>query len=269
MFALTVVNLRMVKCPFLVLFFATSELLFGGIVEEGLKQTSMHDRACMRAFFDDAIKMDQIAHVLYFENKPAAVIAKIIKAKGNHFHHIFCLKGWRAFKKNERFFPHPHFIFSESEVNFDNDFKVLHIYLINKKTLARCLAKHMLIFQEILGQEFDSKLFIRALEEGLPLDSLIHKNEVLLGILLGFGEKSSTDFRDFNAGSLQSQTYCGIDIKSPRGCKIQPVVFMGDPDAQEVKELISIYEEELEKFSKIYMQKKDPLKLILERLCAE
>jgi len=179
------------------------------------------------------------------------------------------LKGWRAFKKNEHLFPHPHFIFTASEVNFDKNFKVLHIYLINKKSLESCLDKHQLIFKEILGQGFDSKFFIKALEQGHPLDCLIHKNEVLLGILLGFGEKSSVAFQECNAGCAQTQTYCAIDIKSPKGCKIQPVVFMGDPNTPEVKELIFLYEKELEQFSKVYMQKQDHLKLVLDRLCAK
>lgn len=258
----------MVKVSLLTFALATSSLIFGGIVDDGLKQLSMHDRACMKAFFDDAVKMDQIGHVLYFENKPISIIAKVLKDKSHHFQDVLCLKGWYAFKRNEHLFPHPNFIFSESIVDFNKDFKALHIYLINKKSLEICLDKHASIFKKILGQRFDSKLFVKALDEGYPLDSLIHKNEVLLGILLGFGEESSKAFCDFNKGFPQ-ESYCGIEIRSPKGCKIQPVAFMGNPNSQEVKELLSLYEKELEEFSKLYKQKKDRLKLTLERLCAE
>jgi len=256
----------MVKFPLITLFLATSSLVFGSVVEDGLKQVSMHDRVCMRAFFDDAVKMDQIGHVLYFENKPVSIIAKALKTKGRHFHDVLCLKGWYAFKRNEDLFPHPHFIFSESIIDFNKDFKALHIYLINKKSLEICLDKHASIFKEILGQQFNSKLFIKALEEGCSLDSLIHKNEALLGILLGFGEESSKAFRDFNEDSLRD-SYCSIEIKSPKGCKIQPVVFMGNPDSMEVKALSKVYADELEQFAKIYARKKGSLKRILEKLC--
>jgi hypothetical protein len=258
----------MVNFSLFIFFIAISTFVFGN-VEEGLKQVSIHDRTCMRAFFDHSVKMDQIAHILFFENKPVSLIAIVLKAKGHYFNDIFCLKGWRAFKKNEYLFPHPHFIFSESAVDFNRDFKVLHIYLINKKSLENCLNTHLSIFKEILGQEIDSKLFIRALEEGQSLDSLIHKNEALLGILLGFGAESSNAFLNFNAGYPQQGTYNEINIKSPKGCKIQPVVFMGNPNSREVKELVSLYEKELEEFSKLYKQKKDRLKLVLEKLCAE
>lgn len=58
-----------------------------------------------------------------------------------------------------------------------------------------------------------------------------------------------------------------IDLKPPKGCKINPVVFMGNPNSPQVKELISTYEKELEEISGTYKQKKDPLKMILEKLC--
>lgn len=261
----------MVKFSFLVSFVVIAASIFGSVVEEGLKQVSLHDRACMRVFFGDAIKMDQIDHVLYFENKPASVIAKVLETKNRHFHDTLCLKGWHAFKKNEHLFPHPRFIFNESIINFAEDFKVLHIYIFNKQSLENCLQRHESLFKETLGQDFNSQLFVKALEEGHSLYSLIRKDEVLLGILLGFGEESSKAYRDFNTKGgafFHSKMYCGIDLKRPKGCKIQPVIFMGDPNSQEVKKLTSIYEKELEEFSKIYEQKKDPLKIVLERLCA-
>lgn len=54
MHALIAVNRKMVKFLLLPFFLATS-LIFGSVVDDGLKQVSMHDKACMSAFFDDAI----------------------------------------------------------------------------------------------------------------------------------------------------------------------------------------------------------------------
>ena len=246
-----------------------STSIFGGVVEDGLKQISLHDRLCMKAFFDDAIKMDQIAHVLYFKNKPVSIIGKALKAKGRHFNDIFCLRGWYAFKKNEHLFPHPQFIFTESIISFDKSFKALHIYLINKESLEMCLEQHIHLFQETLGQEFNPRKFIALLEEGHALDSLINKDEMLLGILLGFGEESSKAFRRYedHPDLPTVDTYCGIELERPKGCRINPVVFMGNPHSPQIKELISIYENELEEISKIYREKLDPLKMVLEKLC--
>jgi hypothetical protein len=260
----------MAKFILLSLFLIVTTTIFGSVVDDGLKQMSLNDRVCMKAFFDDAIKMDQIAHVLYFKNKPVSIIGKVIKTSaGRHFSDTLCLKGWHAFKSNEHLFPHPHFLFNESVVSFDENFKVLHIYLINKEAIASCLDQHLPIFKEILGEEFSSSQFIQQLEGGYSLDSLIQKDEMLLGILLGFGEESSKAFREFNAqqGALETETYCGIDLKKPKGCKIQPVVFMGNPQSSEVKALIRTYEEELEEISQIYSKKKGSLKTVLEKLC--
>src|ERR1700722_15570566 len=133
MLALIAVNQDMAN-SLLFFFLAATISIFGGVVEDGLKQISLNDRVCMEAFFDDAIKMDQAAHVLYFKTKPVAIIGKVLKTSiGNHFSDTLCLKGWYAFKKHEHLFPHPHFIFNENVVSFDKNFKVLHIYLINKE----------------------------------------------------------------------------------------------------------------------------------------
>lgn len=272
-FALIVVNQKMIKFLLIPLFLILSISIFGGVVEDGLKQISLHDRVCMKTFFDDAIKMDQIAHVLYFKNKPVSIIGKALKVKGRHFSDIFCLKGWYAFKKNEHLFPHPHFIFSENVVSFNETFKALHIYLINKESLELCLQQHIHLFQEILDQEFSPRQFITQLEEGYSLDSLINKDEMLLGILLGFGEEASKSFRDFEAeyGNHSEaptvETYCGIELRRPKGCRINPVIFMGNPHSPQVKMLASTYENELGQISKIYREKKDPLKMVLEKLC--
>jgi hypothetical protein len=268
-----VANQKMAKSLLVSFFLILSTSIFGGVVEDGLRQISLHDRVCMKAFFDDAIKMDQIAHVLYFKNKPVSVIGKALKAKGRYFNDILCLKGWRAFKKNEHFFPHPHFIFSENVVCFNENFTALHIYLINKESLELCLQQYIHLFQKALGQEFNPRQFITQLEEGYSLDSLINKDEMLLGILLGFGEEASKTFRDFeeeygdHPDESNAETYCGIELKRPKGCKINPVTFMGNPHSPQVKILAATYEDELEEISKIYRDKKDPLKMVLEKLC--
>jgi hypothetical protein len=83
--SLIAANQRIAKFSFLAFFLTACKLVFGSVVEDSLKQVSMHDRACMSTFFDDAIKKDQIVHILYFENKPVSVIDKILMARGALF----------------------------------------------------------------------------------------------------------------------------------------------------------------------------------------
>ncbi len=67
----------------------------------------------------------------------------------------------------------------------------------------------------------------------------------------------------------QTETYCRIDLNTPRGCTIHPVVFMGNPQSKEVQELKCQYEKELEDFWKFSKEKKLSLSLILEQLTRE
>lgn len=267
-------NLDMHRCLFLCFFLAFTTVIFGGVVEDGLKQMSLSDRMNMKMFFDEAVKKDQAAHVLYFQNKPACLTGPVLKDKNKNFKETLCLKGWIAFKKNEHLFPHPNFIFNESI--YDNtNFKVLDIYIINKQSLTRCVVEHLSIFKETLGQEFSAKQFIAKLEEGVPIPSLLNKDEMLMGLILGYGEESSRAFKEVRTKCTQTfappptESYQRIEMKQPKGCKIGPVVFMGNPKSPQVKALVSVYEKELEEISKNYENKKGSLKRVLEKLCEE
>lgn len=243
-------------------------------VEDGLRQISLSDRVNMNFFFDEAIKKDQAGHVLYFENKPACLTGPVLKDKNKSFKESLCLKGWIAFKKHEHLFPHPNFIFNENIYEKDN-FKVLDIYIINKKSLEKCLSEHLSVFKEALGQEFSIEQFIAKLEESASLNFLLNKDEMLIGIILGYGSESSQAFKEIRTKCTQTfappptESYQRIVMQQPQGCKIGPVVFMGNPQSDQVKALVSVYEKELEEISKFYKQRKDRLKLILERLCTE
>ncbi len=247
--------------------------LFGSTVEDKLKYVLLDEKICMRKFFDFAIKFDHAAHVLYFENKPVCLTGVVIKDKHRTFRDVLHLKGWKAFRKNENLFPHDNFIFNEC-LSVSGDFKVLDIYIINKPALEKCLHQNMNVFRECLGDEFTSEWFISRLTEGQPIISLVNDNEILLGILLGFGKEASKAYQVAQEDAKMtipdwSDTYCGIDSKRPNGCKIYPIGFMGNPHSLEVQTLISIYEKELEVFWKYYQTKNDSLLVFLECLCKE
>lgn len=93
---------------------------------------------------------------------------------------------------------------------------------------------------------------------------------MLLGILLGYGEESSKAFVDVLANYTTildpppTEYYQRIEMASPVRCKINPVVFMGNPQALQVKEVIALYEKELKGISKIYT---GSIKIVLEKVC--
>ncbi len=113
------------------------------------------------------------------------------------------------------------------------------------------MTKHNTLFQKILGSEFSIDKFITQLEKGNSLPSLLNEDEMLMGILLGYGEESALAFKKMSKRYTDTyappptDTYQRIKLATPEACKVNPVVFMGNPNSEEVKELVSTYEQEL------------------------
>lgn len=226
----------------------------------------------MKAFFDEAICKDQAAHVIFFKSKPVCLTGPALKHCDKNFRDVLVLRGWQTFKKHESLFPHPKFIFSEGVRESDDDYKMLDIYIINKHSLIKCLIANEELFKVTLDHNFNAHDFIEQLERGISLSALINDNALLLGVLLGYGAESSNAFNEIVTIYQQqfapppTATYQRVDIKQPKGCRINPIVFMGNPESIEVKSLCKIYENELEQIAKNF-PKKMSLKMILEKLC--
>ncbi len=97
---------------------------------------------------------------------------------------------------------------------------------------------------------------------------------MLMGILLGYGEESALAFKKIRKRFTDTYAppptgaYQRINLATPEACKVNPVVFMGNPNSKEVKELVSTYEQELDEIWSIYKNSKKPLKTALEKLCS-
>lgn len=245
--------------------------LLGSSVKENLKQISLNDKLLMKEFVELTIRQANAGHVIYFDNKPVCLGGTFIKSPQIRFDNILWLKGWKAFKRNEHLFAHPNFIFNTHLFEKEEGWQTLDLFIINKKALCRCVNQHLNLFQEILGSHFTYESFLAQIESGHSLSSLIHYNEMLLGILLGFGEESCRAYQEMRnkyKGGVPpwTETYCGIEIKSPNIRKIFPIGYMGNPQSLEVQKLAATYEKELEIFWNIY-RKQDPLVFFLECIC--
>lgn len=249
------------------------ETLQTQILQKKINQVSLHEKICMRHFFDFIIKIDQAGHVLCFDTKPVCLTCLALKDKHKSFNDILCLKGWIAFKKHEASFPHPNFIFNEILFD-DGDCKILDIYIINKSALKKCLIANESLFKTCLDDSFNIEIFIKQLENGQNLISLINEDELLLGILMGFGEEASRAYQVQNINGRSSTPkwsdhYCRVAAQQPKRCKIYSVAFMGNPNSSEIKRLISVYEKELQSIWNDYQTKNDSLTFFLEHLCKE
>jgi len=243
-------------------------------IDDKLKALPIDDKIKMRKFFDCSLCLRHIGHVIFFDSKPVALVSFVLKGSRPYIE-LMNQKGWMCFKKHEILFPHPRFIIQDRIIEFDKNYKVCDIYFINKKALKICLEEYHDTFFSFLGESFTPETFISQLEEGENLSSLVLENDTLLGILLGYGKDSAQAYKlaqeDYSSQVCPTETehYCGIAIPKPKGCKIFPVAFMGDPHSKEVQRLATIYEKELEEIWALYRQSDDSLKLVLEALCKE
>lgn len=242
-------------------------LLCADGVDDQLKHLSSSEKIHLKDFFAMVVREDHLGHVLFFPNKPACLTGIQIRRNMPIRDKAF-LNGWKAWKKNEHLFPHPNFIFCSEVAKFKNLDEYLHVYIINKKTLIARLIEFEDFFKEILGEDFSKEAFIENLEKTKHLSALINNDDALRGLLLGFDKESAIAFKQVSTrrfkGDLAEQ-YQRINCEAGGKHIIHPVVFMGNPDAQEASMLMQAYAHELDPIQDLY-QKKDLLKLVLEAL---
>lgn len=250
--------------------------LFAELNEKNFKRLSHREKSMLRNFFETTIKMDQLGHVLFFSTKPACFF--IVNTANEE---DVLTKAWRTWKFKEHLFQHPNFILYEETCD-----KKSYIYFINKQTLLSKFSFQEELLKQLFGESFSIKDFIAQLEKN-TLNTLISKNQVLLGLLLGYGIESSLDYPGYLApdpyvpGKELTRVICVADEKittlqvgeEVTICKfnskvpIHPVSFIGNASSEEVKNLKKIYSQELEKIELIY-QCKNLLQLCLQRLCS-
>jgi len=246
--------------------------LYGGLVSEGLRQIPERDIILMKEFVKLNFKWNQAAHVIFFHNKPSCLATAFIKSPDKDFQNLLWVRGWETFKKHEHLFPHPNFLFMSHLWDEDEDgYQSLSLFILNKRALMKCFNSCKTIFQAVIGEHFCYEWFIAELEKGKNIEEIIKNDQVLLGILLGYGKESAKTFNDHQAKRLQhfflrEEIYCGNSPEAPDKCDCFPVAFMGNPRSKEVQNILSEYKRELEIFWNMY-QKKNPLVLFLEGIC--
>lgn len=241
-------------------------------VEAALNQLSYKERSALADLFCSFIKYGHFGHVVFYTMKPASLTAIDRECSRRFNDQRSLIKGWKCWRKYEHLFQHSNFIFAEEEVVFGDE-KLLHIFIINKKTLLSSLYDNIEHFKAILGADFSPENFIVSIEKEKVLRPLIHHDDALLGMILGFGVEAPSAFKeqhekyDDDLIPEWTPTYSGINIPCPKKCIIFPVAFVGNPDSEEVNTLIDTYAQELENIWEMYRGSKNPLKMILYKLC--
>lgn len=245
---------------------------------ENLSKLSLNERAQLRTFFRKGVEVDGLGYVLFFDTKPMSMYPVTKRMKGSYRSYI-AAKGWEVWKKYEHLFPHPNYIICEEIAPFSHE--ILHIFVINKATLRKSLNSHYEEFKAVLGDSFSIDSFLRELEDKKHIRPLIKNDEMLLGIMFGYGKESALNCKVYkenkkNDGNNKLQPIPPISKKQIickgrysthiKGGGIGAVRWSGDPNSSEVRALIKEYRAEQMMLKRIY-RRKDFLKISLKKLC--
>ena len=242
--------------------------LFSSVVDKGLRFVPEIDKKKIDCFFEYAIKLENAGHTLYFKSKPVCLIGFWLDgATDQKFR-----EGWETFCKYEELFPSKSFILNSTLVNL-SDKKAIHIYLVNKESLISCIDQHSIIFKEILNKEVNGLNFLYDIENGNQFMDLIEHNEVLLGILLGYGEESSKLYNKNKLLSIKNKSsknsyYTTITSEIKENNEIFPVAFKGSKYSKEASKINAQFQQDRQDLWKVFLEKnKDPTKFFLEAYC--
>ena len=248
----------------------------GSDVESILKRLSFNERFYLNKFFRACIRADHFGFTI-FSDKPVSLSSYFIRCRSdelaNPYRNKLISRGWHVWKKYQHLLPHENFIFCEERDDFYDEslnftFKISHIYLVNKSELIKLLRKQEATFAKCLGEGFSPEGFLKLVENTKTLMPHLNNDEALLGLVLGYGLESALQFAELQQkGSYEDGVCEAIISYQPNRCKIQPVVFVGNPQSREVQNIKEHYAEPIEKIWNIYKDK-NFLISVIKALCA-
>lgn len=248
--------------------------LEGKEVSQILQSIPSKDKERLEFFFSFLVQFDNLGFVLFGNTKPAAFCSiplvcnypVVPKSIPNPLQYQKDLKrSWAVWTRYRNRFKHPNIIVCEEYDGFKKSAFVQLIF-IDKRKLTTLLAQFREDFAEVLGEDFSSEKFIAQIEKKRKLRPLIHHDEKLLGLILGFGKESASTFKNVENSGQEDPNF-KIAGRKPKGCCIIPVSFKGNPDSDQVKTLIDIYTKEILEIEEIF--KSDTFLLTaLEKFCS-
>ena len=201
---------------FLAVFFFIKYIPFKGYQQDSLlKNIPLEDQLELKILFCDGIFRHQLGYTL-FGNKPISIMGYFTDIPWGNIlwgaSKAQLSNCWKAWKKYKHLFPIKNYILMDEA---QSSMGMRTITLINKKSFLKIIQEHLGFFKEKLGKDFTPEKFLDELSmEGANLFDLLHRDETLYGILLGFGKNNAQLFvRNFELmKSLMSYEYFGDKI---------------------------------------------------------
>jgi len=188
---------------------------------------------------------------------------------------------WKTWQKYKHKFPMQQYVILGELCKFENPESVtLNIFVINKRAFIESIRNHIMFFESVLGDKVDPESFLKDLEdERISFWTSIHHNEMLLGILLGYGKHNASFFNHrarhchqvpmIMSGTKSKYTVLNSSNRNIYPMMIvNPVQFLADLEHPETKRLQMGYKNSRKMISSIYSQG-DFLEITLTRLISE
>jgi hypothetical protein len=278
---------------FFTLFIMLFAVGYGQDIHKILSNIPENDRELIYSLFHYLVR-DQFAYTL-FADKPISLSGNFTITPMNNILCGFRCGGcfwheWEIWNKYKDNFKITNYIlFDENyEDSKDNRFVVL----INKKAFINIIKEHNDVFDEILGKHIQAENLLRDIElKRISFQGAIKNNELLWGILLGYGEHNAKLYAErdkfLNLKDLEKRTVVPLSVEELNKVdekikslnqQLQPfgehhylplisddVYFVADPEHPETKALEKKYQKFRGRISVIY-SKGDFLEITLSKL---
>ena len=291
----------MIRHLLIILFISLTFKNFAQNTKDILSKIPQSDRDALVSIFYRMMHADNLSYTL-FGDKPISLSGDFnLTPYGNILWAKFQCggvfwKNWEIWEKHQNDFLIKNYLFiKEPSINSSD---VTNIIFINKRQFIKIVDKHLDIFKDRLRRNLTGKSLLHEVEEKRKFASIIHNDEVLWGVLLGYGlhnaqlynerlklekfinieelpkipEKKPSPRKNFTSieeeyNFLNSQLeFFGEQTYSP--LIASPIHFVADSSHPETKDLEKKYKALRERISAIYA-KGDFLEITLSALTSE
>lgn len=268
--------------PILYFIFIFFSFVLRADLSSQLDQLPKEDRATLESLFKFIFKTDHGAYTL-FGDKPVSLSGDFtLTPWENTIEGMRCgglfWKKWAVWETYKHMFPFTHYLMLREPAKGSS---IHYVIVINKKEFIKIFNENLNLFQTVLDEKITPEEFLSNIEkEKKTFVESIHDNQLLWGILLGYGKHNSGLYnkRDrpyFNTMLLSSIAIerSKIKLQSIGDYDYSPVImesvhFVGERNHPETLALQKKYRELRGRISEIY-SKGDFLEITLRQLTTD
>ena len=172
--------------------------LVGKPIDDILKTIPQEDREDLTRLFH-LIFLEQDGAYTIFGDKPVSLSGAFIiaswettaKRKAGYITHLW--KTWQMYR--DLFEIKKYIIVGEKFKIKKSNIVAFHIFVINKEAFIKSINRHKSLFEYVLKKKINPEILLHDIENGkISFWESIRFNEMLLGILLGYGAHNATLF---------------------------------------------------------------------------